>query len=234
MRIPKVGMIGMAILGAVGLAGAHLASGSLSIKGGESFPGGAQQTITWKVTNSHGQKIGIAISSDGGTNWTSLKADLPDPAGDNSFKVTLPAEPTTHAKIRVCQASTVSTCDTVSASYPSGPGGSQQPPYSLVSGEFTITGTSAIVPAAASAYALGFERGSGKLAVTFDLVRGESVTLQVVDFKGRVQATLLDGVFAVGAHKLSLALPQELASNSALIFRFKLGETVRTQSVTRP
>ncbi len=234
MRLPKSELMGMAILGAVGLAGAHLTSGSLSVKGGESLPAGTQQTISWKVTNSHGQKIGIAISSDGGKVWTSLKADLPDPAGDNSFKVTLPAEPTTHAKIRVCQAPTATTCDTVSSSYPSGPGGSQQPPYSLVSPEFTITGTSPIVPVSVPSYGLGFEPASGKLVATFDLARTEKVLIQAIDFQGRVQATLLDESLPAGAHKLALGIPRNLASASGLLVRLKLGESVSTRAVNLP
>jgi hypothetical protein len=234
MRFPKGGLIGLAILGTAGLAGAHLTGGSLSIKGGESIAAGESVTLTWQVATSHSDPIGVDLSTDGGSTWKSIKAGLSDPAGANTYRFTLSGDPTTHAKIRVCQTTAAVSCATVSQSQPNGPGDNHQPPYALVSGEFTITGTSAIVPAAAPAYALSFETGTGKFIAAFDLVRAEKVVLQAVDFKGRVQATLLDESFAAGSHKLSLALPQELASASALIFRLKLGETVRTQSISRP
>jgi hypothetical protein len=232
MRFPKVGMIGMAILGATGLAGAHLASGSLKLNsktaaGGESFAAGASLAVGWQVSVSHSFPINIDISADGGTTWTSAKSGLSDASGAGSSNVTLPAQPTTHAKIRVCQGSATD-CANIKVSQPS------TAPYTLVSSEFTITGASAIISATKPDFALGFEPGSGKFAAAFDLVRAEKVVLQVVDFRGRVQATLLEGSLAAGAHKMSLALPPELASSSALIFRLKLGETVRTQSFTRP
>jgi hypothetical protein len=227
MRIPKVGLIGMAVLGAAGLAGAHLTGGSLSVKGGETFSAGQNVTLTWTIATAHGSPVNIDVTLDGGTTWKSLKAGLSDAAGPATSKVDMPAEASTHAKIRVCQGA-ASACASVKASQPS------TAPYALVSNEFTITGTSAIAAAAARPYALGFEPGSGKLLAAFDLARAENVTLEAVDFKGRVQATLLDGAFAAGAHKFSLALPRDLASSSALIFRLRLGETVRTQAVIRP
>jgi hypothetical protein len=227
MRIPKVGMIGMAVLGAAGMAGAHLTSGSLSVKGGETFAPGQNVTLTWTIATSHGSPVNIDVTLDGGTTWKSLKAGLSDAAGPATSKVDMPAEASTHAKIRVCQGA-ASACASIKASQPG------TAPYTLVSNEFTISGSSAILPAPAPAYALGFEPASGKFVASFDLARAEKVSLQVVDFKGRVQAALLDGTFAAGAHKMSLALPPELSSASALIFRMQIGETVRTQALTRP
>lgn len=227
MRFPKVGMIGMVVLGTAGLAGAHLTGGSLSVKGGETFTTGQNVTVSWTVATSHGSPVNIDVTLDGGTTWKSLKAGLTDAAGPATSKVDMPAEASAHAKIRVCQGA-ASACASIKASQPS------SAPYALVSNEFTISGASALLPAAAPGYALGFEAGTGKLVASFDLARAEKVGLQVVDFKGRVQATLLDGTFAAGTHKLSLALPQELSSPSALVFRLQLGETVRTQTLTRP
>jgi hypothetical protein len=227
MRIPKVGMIGMAILGAVGLAGAHLASGSLTVNGGAAVAAGANVTVGWQVSVSHSSPINIDVSTDGGTTWKSLKAGLSDAAGAATSKVDMPTEATTHAKVRVCQG-TASACASIQASQPS------TPPYALVSNEFAITGASAILASAGPAYAFGFEPGSGKFVATFDLVRAEKVVLEAVDFQGRVQATLLDETLAAGAHKMALGLPPKLASTSALVFRLKLGEIVRTQAFTRP
>jgi hypothetical protein len=227
MRIPKGGMIGLAVLGAVGLAGAHLADGSLKVNGGAAVTAGANVTVAWQVSVSHGSPINIDISSDGGTTWKSLKAGLSDATGAATSKVDMPAEATTHAKVRVCQG-TASACASIKVSQPS------TAPYTLVSNEFAITGTSGIIATAQPAYALGFEPGSGKFAATFDLARAENVVLQAVDFQGRVQATLLDEKLPAGAHKLSLTLPRNLASATALIFRLKLGETVTTQAIARP
>jgi len=217
----------MVVLAAAGWAGAHLTSGSLSFSPTAPFAGGASVTVSWSVAVSHGSPINVDYSGDGGTTWKSVKAGLSDATGAATYKMTMPTDETTHGKIRICQG-TASACASIKVSQPS------TVPYTLVSSEFTISGTSAIVPAAKQAYALGFEPASGKFVANFELARDENVVLQAFDFQGRLQATLLQGAFQAGQHKISVSVPQALASSPAFVFRLKLGEAVHTQAFARP
>lgn len=227
MRYPKSGILGAAFLSAAGLAGAHLTSGSLTLSPASPFTASQAVTVAWTVAVSHGSPINIDISKDGGTTWSSVKAGLTDASGAATYHMTMPADATTQGKIRVCQGS-ASDCANIRASQPS------TPPYALVSPVFTITGTSAILPASRQTYALGFEPASGKFVANFELVRDENVVLQAFDFQGRLQATLLQGPFQAGQHKVSLSVPQALVASPALVFRLKLGDAVHTQAFTRP
>jgi len=227
MRLQMKSLMGMMILAGAGVAGAHLVDGSLTINGGAAVAAGANVSVGWQISTAHpNTTINIYISSDGGNTWKALKDGLPAPVGKGTSKVDVPSEATTHAKIRVCQG-TAATCAPIKVSQPS------SSPYTLISNEFTISGTSAINPSVGPAYALGFEAGLGKFVAAFELTRTEKVVLQAIDFQGRVLATLLDQTFPAGAQKISLELPKELASASTLIFRLKLGETVRTQAITQ-
>jgi hypothetical protein len=227
MRFPNNGITGMMVLAAAGWAGAHLSSGSLTLSPAAPFTSGAAVTVGWKVDVSHGFPINIDISSDGGTTWSSVKAGLTDATGTATYKMTMPTDATTHGKLRVCQGS-ASDCASIKASQPS------TAPYTLVSSEFTISGTSAIVASSKQPYALGFEPASGKFVANFDLARDEKVLLQAFDFQGRLQATLLQGSFQEGQHNIAVSLPQALAASPALVVRLTLGEAVHTQAFTRP
>ncbi|MBW8888964.1 MAG: hypothetical protein JF616_14515 [Fibrobacteres bacterium] len=227
MRFPNNGITGMIVLAAAGWAGAHLSAGSLTLSPAAPFTSGAQVTVGWKVDVSHGFPINIDMSSDGGTTWKPVKAGLTDASGTASYKMTMPTDATTHGKIRVCQGS-ASDCASIKVSQPGAA------PYTLVSSEFTITGSTAIVAASQRAYALGFEPASGKFVANFDLPRDENVLLQAFDFQGRLQATLLQGAFQAGQHKLAVSLPQALAASPAMVVRLTLGEAVHTQAFTRP
>lgn len=227
MRFPKNGITGMVVLAAAGWAGAHLTSGSLSLSPASPFASGASVTVGWSVAVSHNSPINIDISMDGGTSWKPVKAGLTDPAGAATYKMTMPSDATTHGKIRVCQGSATD-CANIKVSQPG------TPPYALVSPEFTISATSAIIPASKQAYALGFEPASGRLVADFELANDGNVVLQAFDFQGRLQATLLQGPFQAGQHKISLAVPRSLASAPALVFRLKLGDAVHTQAFARP
>jgi hypothetical protein len=227
MRLPKSGFLGAVFLSAAGLAGAHLTPSSLTLTPASPFTASQAVTVAWSVAVSHSSPINIDISKDGGTTWTSVKAGLTDPTGAATYHMTMPAEATTHGKIRVCQGS-ASSCASIKVSQPS------TVPYTLISSEFTIAGASAILPTAKSAYALGFEPASGKFVANFELVRDENVVLQAFDFQGRLQATLLQEPFQAGQHKVSLNVPQALAASPALVFRLKLGDAVHTQAFTRP
>jgi len=227
MRFPKNGFLGAAFLSVAGLAGAHLTPSSLTLSPASPFTASQAVTVAWSVAVSHGSPINIDFSKDGGTTWSSIKAGLTDATGAANYHMTMPADATTQGKIRVCQGS-ASDCANIKVSQPS------TPPYTIVSSVFTIAGTSAILPASERAYALGFEPASGKFVANFELARDENVVLQAFDFQGRLQATLLQGPFQAGQHKVSLSVPQALAASPALVFRLKLGDAVHTQAFTRP
>jgi len=65
--------------------------------GGESYPAGSAQTITWASTNLSGS-VKLEYSSDGGTTWTVLSAST---ANDGTEAWTTPATPSSLGRIRV-------------------------------------------------------------------------------------------------------------------------------------
>jgi hypothetical protein len=217
----------MAVLGVATWAGAHLTPSSLSLSPAAPFTPGQAVTVKWGVAVSHGTGINVDLSSDGGNTWKTLKTGVSDASGQGSVVVTLPAEPTTQGKIRVCQGSP-SACATIKVSQPS------TPPYTLISNEFTVSGTSAVAADAAKPFAAGLEAASGKIEGSFELARAGEVTLQAFDPEGRLLATLLQDRFPAGTHRISVAAPRALASAPALVFRLKSGESVRTSAWTRP
>lgn len=235
MRFPKDGMIGAAILGAVGLAGAHLASGSLTINGGAAVAAGANITVGWKVATSHGSPINIDVSSDGGTTWKSLKAGLTDAAGTATSKVDMPAQATTHAKIRICQGSSAN-CDTVTGSFPNGvaSGPSKTTVYTLVSSEFTIAGTSNLARVPSGSNSIQMSENGRTVRVSFALEHKSEVQVQAFDFQGRQLATLTKGNFEPGQHSLTLKSPENFVSSPAILYRLKIGETFSAQTLVLP
>ncbi|MBK9337366.1 MAG: hypothetical protein IPM98_12610 [Lewinellaceae bacterium] len=71
--------------------------------GGESYPAGSTQTITWNVAGSNGSPVNCAnveilISTDGGNTFSTLLAGTPN---DGTQAVTLSVSPTTQARIMV-------------------------------------------------------------------------------------------------------------------------------------
>ncbi len=67
------------------------------------YPGGSSQTVTWLVNNTTAApvscaNVNILISTDGGNTFTMLLANTPN---DGSEPVTMPATPTTTARIKV-------------------------------------------------------------------------------------------------------------------------------------
>jgi len=67
-----------------------------SPNGGETWPAGSSQTISWTASNV--ANVSVELSSDG-TTWTSLSASTPAAAGQ--LAVTVPATATTAARVRV-------------------------------------------------------------------------------------------------------------------------------------
>jgi hypothetical protein len=214
---------GFAVLFCAGLAAAHLMDGSLSVKGGETFAPNQVVPLKWNVTVLHDGKMDIDFSKNGGTSWTSIRAGYQATSGDNTFNWTVPNESTIQGKVRVCLGAG-SSCTDVKVSSPSSAA------YALVSPVFTISGTSAISPAAAKgAFSLDYSPATRNVAVSFALAESGPVLLQAFDTRGRLLATLLQGDFAAGSHTLSL-FSDRLETAGALIFKLKAGSQVQSQN----
>jgi len=218
---------GFTVLALAGMASAHLTDGSLSVKGGETFAVNEAVTLKWNVSVLHDGKMDIDFSKDGGTTWISVKAGYQAVSGDNSFKWTVPNEPTVKGKIRVCLGAGASCADVKVSS----PGASA--PYSLVSPVFTVSGTSAVLARSeAGVSSLRFNPETRNVDVSFGLVEAKNVTLQAFDTQGRLLATLVQGDFAAGNHKLSLFSNRLDASGSSLVFKLKVGNQVQSHTWT--
>lgn len=217
---------GTFILAAFATAFAHLEPGSLSSpKAGASFAAGAKVNITWIQAEYHRGNYSLGFSKNGGTTWESI-ATWTGPSGNNAtinYSWTVPNIASTATKVRVCQLGNCNEAD-----------------YLLVSENFTITaGTGVQAPKVEKAASMRFHPDSRHLDVTFSLDRGENISLQVFDFRGKLLATLLDGTHAAGTHQYSLgsesladAGQEGLATGSqgARLFRLRIGERVYTES----
>lgn len=80
--------------------------------GGESFPGGSIQNITWTETGVSAVKLDYTLD---GSSWTVLTSSTPASAG--SYAWTLPSTATTTAKVRVIDASNAAVTDTSDGSF---------------------------------------------------------------------------------------------------------------------
>jgi hypothetical protein len=220
--------MGFAVLVAAGMAGAHLVDGSLSIKGGETFTPGQSVSLKWNISVLHGDKIDLHYSKDGGTTWTSMSTTHKAVSGDNTFKWTVPNEPTTKAKVRVCQGAG-SPCADVKVSSPS------TPAYALVSPVFTISAGTGVLRTAANAsgFSIDFRPEAHNVDASFGVSETQQVVLQAFDTQGRMLATLVDGSFAAGSHKLSLFSERLDASSGSLVFKLKIGNQVQSLTWTR-
>lgn len=222
MRIGNLNTLGLGCLLAAGMANAHLVSGSLTVKGGETFAPDQSVTVGWTVDVLHDGKTDLAFSKDGGTTWTTVKAAFGAQNGANTFKWTVPNEPTTKGKFRVCLG-TGSSCADVKTSSPG------SAPYALVSPEFTISGAAAIRGAEASEpFSIGYTPSTRNVDVSFGLSEAREVSLNVFDTRGRLLATLVQGRFEAGSHTLSVFSDKVDPSANALVFKLNLGNQVRT------
>jgi hypothetical protein len=224
---------GLVILTAAGLAGAHLTEKSLSIKGGETFTPNQSITITWSVGILHAGSD-IDLSVNGGTSWTTLKEDFVELGGSNSFKWTVAGPATKTARIRICQhqSKTTAGCrDRDTTNSPSETIPANNGNYILVSPAFTIASTSGLGQPAASqgGFAIDFKPAIRNVNVSFALAESGPVLLQTFDARGRLVATLVDGDYAAGSHKLSLFSNRLDGSASSLVFKIKAGNQVHSR-----
>lgn len=100
-------------------AALQLAQGSIPAlrvaapNGGETWPIGTTQTITWTSTALSGN-VNIDLSRDGGTTWTTVATDIPN-TGQYNWTVTGPA--TSRARIRLRSAAMPSVSDASDADF---------------------------------------------------------------------------------------------------------------------
>jgi hypothetical protein len=166
----------------------------------------------------------IDYSKDGGTTWTSVKANYQAVAGDNTFNWTVPSDATTKGKIRVCLGAGLSCADAKTNS-PS------DAPYALISPAFTVSGaTSVSAPSAAGEAALGFNPETRNVNVSFSLASEQDVSLQAFDAQGHLIATLLQGSRGAGFHQLSLYSNRLEAVHGVVVLKLQAGAESRTRS----
>ena len=209
---------------AAGLSQAHLKSGSLLPKGGETLTAGQTVSITWEVDETHNKGIDIAFSKDGGTTWTNIKTGFLDNSKSDKFNWTVPNEATAKGKLRICQSGP---CTDQNVSKPDG-----QSPWYLVSGLLAVQPSTAIAapPGAAGPIGMDFDPATRNVDVSFGLSRAQDVLLQAFDTQGRLVATLIQGNYAAGEHALSVFSNRLATGGGSLVFKLQVGEQVKTHT----
>lgn len=213
-----------------GFASAHMTDGSLSIKGGESFTPNQSVTISWNVTVVH-EGTDIDLSLNGGTSWTTIKEDFKEIKNSNSFKWTVSGAATKTARIRLCQHQSTSTPGCRDRDTTKAPSDPIVGNYILISPAFTIASASGLGQASAQrdAFALDFNPSTRNVNVSFTLAESGPVLLQAFDARGGQVATLVEGDYAAGSHKLSLVSKSLNANGGSLVFKLKAGNQVQSK-----
>ena len=224
---------GSLVLAAAGLAGAHLSTTGLKPTAGESVNLGSTYKVTWTSVNDHAMGTNIDLSTDGGATWTTIRENFDEAEGVNNFNWTVAGTATENAMIRLCQhggtpiRSCLATQKTNSLSTPLNGN------YIMVTSPFKLTGSSALVQAAAgkASFALDFNPATRNVNVSFALAESGPVLLQAFDTRGRLMATLVERDFAAGSHTLSL-FSNRLETSGALLFKLTAGAQVQSHNWT--
>jgi hypothetical protein len=221
MRLPIA--IALCALG----ANAQLKDGSLSIKGGETFTVGQKVPVTLTQlkpgTGARSGKYDFYISVNGGTSWTEMVGNWQGPTTDNAtvtWEWNVTQAPTTKGVFRACLLSGGECSDAA---------------YTLKSGNFTISNSTALAPSpAGSAGKLEFDAATGGMAVGFSLASPARVTLQAFDAQGRSLAVLLDADQAAGEHSLSLFSNRLQAMHGSVVFKLAWEGSSLTRAFVLP
>jgi hypothetical protein len=209
-------------------AKAQLKSGSLSIKGGETFTVGQKVSVTLVQvkagTGTRAGKYDFYFSGNGGTSWKEMIGNWQGPTGDNAtvtWEWNITQAPTTTGIFRACLLSGGECTD---------------PTYTLKSEAFTIVaqGTPVLPLAGSAAGRLDFDAATGSFAVAFSLESPAHATLQAFDSRGRLLATLLDADQAAGDHALSLFSNRLGSMHGAVAFKLAWGGSSLTRSLVLP
>lgn len=215
------------VLLAAGLSNAHLIAASLLPKGGEVLKVGDNVSISWTADVNHQDGIDIALSKNGGTSWTVLRAGFSDNAKQNTFKWAVTDDAVSeNALFRICQSGPCT--DAMKTTRADGNGG----PWYLVSGAVKIQAATALAdaPGAAQNLAMDFDPATRNVEVSFALSRSQDVRLQAFDTQGRLVATLLQGVYGAGSHTQSVFSNRLVQGSGSLVFKLKVGEQVKTHT----
>jgi hypothetical protein len=233
MKLAMIQKIGLGCVVAVGMAGAHLNGKHLSPEGADILKIGVPFTISWVVDVAHGKGTDIAVSRDNGTTWTDIKTGIAEAEGTNTFSWTVTGPAVTQARVRICQQSdTPAPCTDADKS--NSPTAAPNGHYVLITSSFKIEeGTAVNDVDRMGGIAIGFDPQSRNVEVSFPLAQAQDVSLQALDLQGRLVATLVQGRYAAGEHKLSVFSNRLEGSAKALVFRLKLGEQVYTRSWTQ-
>ena len=162
----------------------------------------------------------IDFSKDGGTKWTEIVGGFQGPKADGDtvkYNWTVPNSVTTTGQFRACQLAGGECVD---------------PIYILKSGDFTITTTSGILSQglAASAPSLQYDVITRSIETSFALAAAEKVSLQVLDARGQVVATLLDGRQDAGFHRMAVFSNQLEGVTGHFVLKLTLASRSFTQS----
>lgn len=215
------------ILAIATIANAHLTANTLVPGGGETLKVGDVVTITWSVATSHSKGIDIAFSKNNGANWIDIKTDFQDnEKGPASFKWTIPADAqSSQAKLRICQPGI---CTDSPDFATSNPGGLE--PWRLVSNTFVIQNSTALATTPGSeGLKIDFNPSSRNVEVSFALTAPGQATLQAFNLEGRLVATLLDGRYESGSHKLSV-FANSLMATQGLVFKLTAAGATRSHT----
>lgn len=200
------------ILGGAFLAEAHLVAGSLSVKAGDKVKAGDVVNVKWTISVTHAPgDFDISVSTNGGGAFQKVETKkFPLSPAEVTYAWTVPNTPSTTAQIQICQHSGSNNCE-----------------YSLKSGNFTIEASSSILDKSASipAPALRFDAVTRNLEVSFLSAKEERVTVLAFDAKGKVEASLLDGRYSAGTHKVSI-FSNRLERVGSLVFQLRIGDQV--------
>lgn len=213
----SIGIIGLV----ASLSGAHLIDNSLEPKGAATLTVGQVVAIKWTADINHPtnkEGIDIGFSKDGGATWQILREGFGDNEKNNTFNWTVPASAVTaQGKFRICQSGPCTDAQNKSNAQ------AERPPWVLVSPTtFTVQSSTGMATPAQSAEGLSidFLAQTGNVDASFALARPGEVRLQAFDAQGRLIATLIQGKYAAGSHKVS-AFSNRLASTSGSLM-FKL------------
>lgn len=205
---------------------AHLKANSLLPVTGSTVKVGDQVTITFGVQTGHIGGVDIQYTKNNGQAWSMIKAGLLAPNVETySFKWTVPAEAVSdNAILRICQ---VPPCvDTMIHDRISGNGA----PWRLVS-TLKIQSPTAVIPTTNSGGGLvvEFDPATRNIGVAFNLTEASQATLQAFNLEGRLVATLIDGKFESGSHRLSV-FANSLLSAQGLILKLNAGGQSRSHT----
>lgn len=212
------------VLGSAMLVSAHL--GTLTLpKAGDTYSAGASVNVRWTVSTAHNTQD-LAYSTNG-TSWTSITTGLGANVG--AFSWTVPSLSSTTVRFRICQRDGGGGCtDAHNTSSPSrsialAGGGSV---YTIVTGNFAVSSSSALAPAANAAGTppprVGFDAASRSVNAAFRLDVAGKVVLEAFDAQGRLLAAMVDRDMPAGDHDLSV-FSNRLPVNGTAVIRLQAG-----------